>query len=390
MKICDITQAYAPTGGGIRTYLHEKQRFIRDCTEHEYLLIVPGAKDSASCEGRLSTVTIAGPMIPKCQPYRFLLRLDKVLAVLAKHRPDVIELGTGYALPLAVLLHRRRHPCVFIGFYHTDYPSAYIEPLVARLLGKQTARHAKRLAESYVRFIHRQCDVTVTSSAALQYKLRLLGVPSVERIPLGVDLELFNPGKRDNNLRRRLGIADDDLMLINAGRLDAEKRIDLLMQAFERLPATSKAHLVFVGEGPLKQTVQQRASNHPRLHLLPFQDERGMLARLLASADIYVTAGPFETFALSVLEAQASGLPVVGVRAGALIERVPKSTGLLAPVDSADDFARHIEELSMNGYRRKGQNARQLVEREFSWQRTFTDMIGLYEKHLRQAFPAQN
>lgn len=386
MKICDITQAYTPTGGGIRTYLHEKRRFIQDCTTHQHLLIVPGEDDVVTHEGRLIKVTIASPLIPKCEPYRFILRLEKVAEILDSFKPDVIEIGTGYALPLAVLYHRRHCRCVLVGYYHTDYPAAYIEPVMHKLFGGKFARQAMRLGERYVSLVHNEYDVTLTSSLSMQQRMQELGVSSVEVIPLGVDLGLFNPRKRDYALRRRFGISDHDLMLIYTGRLDKEKRIDFVVRAFNKMSTDKNAFLVVIGEGPLKDMLSQLAGSNPRILVLPFQNDREMLARMLASADIYVTAGPHETFALSVLEAQASGLPVVGVNAGALIERVPESTGLLAQADSEDNMAALIEELSANGFRDKGRNARILVEQNFSWQRTFETMFDLYEKLYRQNF----
>ena len=77
-----------------------------------------------------------------------------------------------------------------------------------------------------------------------------------------------------------------------------------------------------------------------------YVNSRKRLSKILASADIYVTAGPHETFGLSIIEAQASGLPVVGVQAGALTERVTEATGILGPVDSPADMAMNLLELS--------------------------------------------
>jgi alpha-1,6-mannosyltransferase len=126
--------------------------------------------------------------------------------------------------------------------------------------------------------------------------------------------------------------------------------------------------------------VEAVASSTDRIVLLPYQSDRHELARVLASADIYLTAGPHETFALSVVEAQASGLPVIGVRAGALLERVPESVGLLGEVDSAAAMAENIVMLSSNGLRAKGRQARRVIERTLTWESSISRLLETYER----------
>jgi alpha-1,6-mannosyltransferase len=122
------------------------------------------------------------------------------------------------------------------------------------------------------------------------------------------------------------------------------------------------------------------------LVVLPFERDRARFARALASADVYVSAARFETFGLSVVEAQASGLPVVGVHAGAMTERVDASCGELVPALDAEDFARAVTRLADPELRRTlGRNARRRVETEYTWERTFTRLLGLYESGLRIA-----
>jgi alpha-1,6-mannosyltransferase len=142
--------------------------------------------------------------------------------------------------------------------------------------------------------------------------------------------------------------------------------------------------LVLVGEGPARERIAAAAADSRRIEVLPYEASRPKLASLLASADIYVSAAPHETFGLSVIEAQACGLPVVGVRAGAMIDRVPETVGVLTDPDSAAALTRGILELSYNGYRTRGRNARQLVEHEFSWPRTFDRQLQAYEELLER------
>ena len=100
MKICDLTQSYTETSGGVRTFIHTKRNYITEQTKHQHLLIVPGEQDSIERDGRATTVKIAANRVRGCEPYRFITRLDKVFAVLQKERPDIIELGSGYIFPM--------------------------------------------------------------------------------------------------------------------------------------------------------------------------------------------------------------------------------------------------------------------------------------------------
>ena len=388
MKICDLTQSYAPTGGGVRTYIHAKRERIRGGGEgHEHLLIVPGREDSVTREGRLTTHTVASPPVPGSGVYRFLLRSDKVLRILRAERPDVVEAHCAYNLPWTALHYARGRPASrVVGVYMTDLPRAYVEPLALRLLGARLGGALTGAAEGYVRTLYRRLDATVAISPALATRLRGLGVPRVECIPLGVDLEVFHPSRRDPELRRELGVREEEPLLVYAGRLDGEKRASLLVEAFERLPPGLEARLVLVGDGPQRASLEARAAADPRLRVLPFQPDRAALARLLASADLYVSAMPYETFGLSVIEAQACGLPVVGVAGGAMIDRVPAGSGVgrLAPVDSAAGFAGTLEAaLRDPELRAAGRRARAMVEARFSWASTFDRVFGLYDSLLR-------
>ena len=158
------------------------------------------------------------------------------------------------------------------------------------------------------------------------------------------------------------------------------------MDAFERLPREAGARLVMAGDGPLAPALAERAARTGRARVVPFISDRTELARLLASADLYVSAMPYETFGLSVIEAQACGLPVVGVAGGAMVDRVPEGsgTGLLGPVDSAEAMADNILAMLGDQGRAAGVRAREMVEARFSWNATFDQVDELYSELLGQ------
>lgn len=385
MTVCDLTYAYNEVSGGIRTYIDAKRAYLREHTNWKHLLVIPGKRDGFWREGRLMVRRIRSPVLPGSAPYRLILRPGKVLSALRQARPGLIELGSLYTLPWMAFRYRKQHPCAVFGFYHTDLPSAYVRPAVGAWLGERAGTWAFRLTAGYVRALYARCDATVTASPALQEKLTDLGLPDPYNISLGVDLETFHPRRRSEAAREKFGVEEGDLLMIYAGRFDTEKRVLMMVDALRQLPSSLNAALALVGQGPLEDRLRAEARTTPGLHVVPFQRDKRALARLLASADVYLAANPHETFGLSVVEAQACGLPVVGVEAGALIERVPPDVGALGAADDAEAMACNVAALARSGaLREKGRTARALVEERFSWTSTFDQLFSYYRRHARQ------
>jgi alpha-1,6-mannosyltransferase len=381
VKICTLTQSYADTGGGALTVANALRAWVRTRPELEHVLVIPGAADTLTRDGPLTTRTIASRHVPGSSVYRLLLRSREVLRVLRAERPDVIELYCAYNLPWTALWYRRRAPAIVAGFYFTDVPVAYVEAPVRARIGSRAARWARRATEAYLRALYSRCDVVITISPALCARLQSLGVTRTQYVPLGVDVDTFHPLRRDPAVRAQLGVRADELLLIYAGRLDREKRPDVVLEAFARLPRDFGAVLALIGEGPLRARLTARAAEIGRAHVMQYERDRTQFARLLASADIYVSAMPFETFGLSVIEAQACGLAVVGVRAGAMIDRVADGEGFLVQPDSPAALAERILLTPREQWRCMGQRARARVATEFSWTRTFDTLLQIYQTH---------
>lgn len=400
MIFCDITTAYSESSGGIRTYIDEKRRYLLDHTDDEHLLIVPGRKDREQRRGRSTTVHIGSPLLPTQDKYRLFLRPNRITSVLMKYRPELIELGSYYLEPWAAFAYRLRlreegRNCVIGAYFHTDVARAYVAaPLRAAAhewfsdwsemlaeFGLKLADLAVGGAERYIGRIFRQCDLALAASPDQAARLREYGVEHVRIVPLGVDLDAFHPRRRSERTRRRLGARPGALALIFAGRLSTEKHISTLLRAFALLPPELNAVLWLVGEGPLQGMLQEHARANPSVYVIQFLEGRREFARLLASADIYVTAGPYETFALSVIEAQACGLPVVGVDAGALRERVPEALGFLGPVGDAGAMAANIVRAA-RARTALGARARAHVAQRFSWEQTFDRLLACYREEF--------
>ena len=136
-----------------------------------------------------------------------------------------------------------------------------------------------------------------------------------------------------------------------------------------------------LGDGNLLNRLRQ-AANGKRIHFPGFIGDRAQLGRILASSDIYVSAMAFETFGISIIEAQAAGLPVVGVNAGAMPDRVSPGLGILGPVGDAEAMAANIAKIWSTGEARQmGAQAYDHANTQYSWQRTFEHLFGhIYPK----------
>ncbi|QIK96426.1 glycosyltransferase family 1 protein [Sphingomonas sp. HDW15A] len=382
--LCDLTQSWSAVGGGVGTYLRHKRQHILRSTPHRHLLIVPGAKDSVTEEGRAITATIASPKVPGSPNYRLLLRNGAVRKVLDRFRPDLIECQDAYNLPWAAIAHARRNPgTALVAAYCTDFPVVYVERPFTRIVGRTIAGAASRLCYNYCGSLYRRFDMLYAMSEnGGAAKLRALGL-SPEVVPLGVELGEFSPERRDPAIRATFGAADGTPLLIYAGRLDREKRANTVVEAFQRLPDALGARLLLVGDGPLREEIVALAD--PRIHAPGYIGDRNLLATLLASADLYVSGMADETFGISIIEAQASGLPVVGVAAGAMIDRVDEATGRLGPVDDSAAMAANIVDILSADH---GAMSRAAVAKAhyYGWDRSMEQLFGsLYPLALRSA-----
>jgi len=380
--ICDVTQSWSEVGGGVGTYLRHKRRHLLGSTPHRHLLIVPGAEDAVIEEGRAITATIRSPHVPGSPNYRLMLRNGAVRELLEKFRPDLIECQDSYNLPWAAIAHRKRYPeTALVAGYFTDFPTVYVERPFSKVMGGALAGAAGRICYRYCGSLYRRFDaVFALSENGGATKLRSYGVDDVQIVPLGAELGDFGPSRRDDRLRRSVGLTNGGPLLIYAGRLDLEKKPNLVVDAFRKLPEAMDARLVLLGEGPLREEIE--ALGDKRIFTPGYVRNRQELARWLASADLYVSGMADETFGVSIVEAQASGLPVVGVAAGAMIDRVTDHMGRLGPVNDADAMAANILAV-WNSDRAMMSEIAQTHARQYSWDRS---MEALFGRIYRTAF----
>lgn len=389
MVVADLTHAYHPTSGGIRTFIDLKRRFLLEHTEHRHVLVAPGDATRVERGERWTTYFVKAPRLPGGSTYRFWLRPDGLRAALDDARPDVVELNTYYAPAehRAAFAWRDAQratgrPAFATVHYHTDFAESYVGTYTRPVVGP-LATPLVSAGRRYVRRVLSRADAVMTLAPMFVRQLAGFGVPDVTLVPQFVDLDHFSPDRRTDAVRERIGLPPGGLFLLYFGRLDSEKHPQTLLDTVERLPSDLKPTLVMAGDGPMREELEALAHTRKRLVVLPYLTDRAVLAETLASADIYVTAGPHEVAAFSVVEAQASGQPVVGVAAGGLLDRVDDATGALVPVDDSAAMAEAVQRVAAdrNAF---AQRARAHAEAHYSWLRCYETVVARYEQLLAE------
>jgi alpha-1,6-mannosyltransferase len=385
--LCDLTQSYAPSGGGgISTYLREKRDYVLTHTPHHLLQIVPGPEDKITVNGRHIFAEVAAPPVHGSPNYRFILRTAVVRDILAKYRPDVIESLCPWVLPWTAINHRKKFPeTTLVAGYRTDFPNAHVYRVARDKFGETIGRGLRSVSYGYAELTYREFDWVYTLSEDAREVLAQRRITRTDVLPLGVDIDMFSPAKRDPAFRHELGFDFRGPLLVYAGRVDNEKRADRLIAMFKKLPRDLDAAMVMIGDGKLMDRLKAEARGLP-VAFPGFEKNRAELARALASSDIYVSAMADETFGISVLEAQACALPVVGVASGAMPDRVPQGLGLLGSVDDTTAMAANVVKIWRDDHQAIGIEARHHVETNFSWKRTFERLLGdIYPKAMAHA-----
>ena len=248
--------------------------------------------------------------------------LPAVVEVLSEGRYDLLHLCSPGPTGVLAALTGRILELPTAGSYHTEL-AAYARMRAGDgpiALGMQLALSA----------FYGQCEVVLSPSAASDARLAELGIPAdrIGRWDRGVDTARFRPDRRDP------GRFDPSrITVLYAGRLTREKGVDLLADAFLKAHRRDpRLQLALAGGGPEESALRERLGDAATFLGWLRDDE---LATAYASADLFLFCSQTDTYGQVILEAQASGLPVVAVAAGGPIELIADGrSGVLCPPDS--------------------------------------------------------
>jgi glycosyltransferase involved in cell wall biosynthesis len=199
----------------------------------------------------------------------------------------------------------------------------------------------------------------------------------------GIDREIFNPGRRDLEWRRSLGIADDVPAIGFVGRLVMEKGLDVYAETIDRLARRQVKHKVLVvGEGPARDWFEKRL---PDAVFVGYQ-EGADLGRAVASMDMLFNPSVTETFGNVTLEAMATGLPVVAASATGSQSLVDDHvTGRLIRPGACDKFCEALALYCRDeAARRAAGKAGCEVSQRYGWDEINQELVDSYLRIIRQ------
>jgi glycosyltransferase involved in cell wall biosynthesis/predicted metal-dependent phosphoesterase TrpH len=306
--------------------------------------------------------------------------LPTIVEALAEGRYDLVHVCTPGPAGVAALLTARVMDLPVLGSYHTE---------LAAYAGLRSADPAlEAVAQGAMSMFYSQCSVVLSPSEASDAVLGTLGIAAdrVGRWDRGVDIARFSPERR--NPVPPAPALGDGVNVLYAGRLTREKGADLLADAFlaarERDP---RLHLVLAGGGPEEEQLRARLGEHATfLGWL----EGDALADAYASADLFLFASRTDTFGQVLLEAQASGLPVVAVAEGGPCSIVADGeTGLLVPADATALADAVVALASDPDARARLAGAARHAVAERTWERALERLADGYRRALGDEIAAE-
>jgi glycosyltransferase involved in cell wall biosynthesis len=378
VRIALFSETFAPQRNGVALILARLVRFLSD-RGHEVLVATAdfdlGGEPEPPIPAGVQVVKVPGFKLPRypdltmAKPFA-----PRVLRAVRGFRPDVVHVVTEYSLGLSGLWIARRLRVPALASFHTNIPGC---------LPYYGFGWASGLCWEYLRWFHNRAGLTLCPSETNRQILLSRGFSNVRVWGRGVDTERFAPDHRNDAARRQNG-PPDAVQLLYVGRLTPEKDLPTLFRAYRAASAKRPGvplHLVLAGDGAYSSRMRHLAP--PNVTFTGYVDGPA-LSQVYSAADIFVFPSRVETLGNVVLEAMASGLPVIGADQGGTVENVRHGlNGLLVPAGDADRFAdailRLVDDQALRG--RLARNARAWAE-ERSWERAFETLLASYEERM--------
>ncbi|HSY53898.1 MAG TPA: glycosyltransferase family 1 protein [Opitutaceae bacterium] len=301
LKLALVTETFPPEINGVAMTL---QRLVEGLARrgNDVTVLRPRQNSTDAPDARGCYREELFPSLP-IPGYSFL-RLglparNRLLKLWGRDRPDLVHVATEGPLGYSALRAARSLGLPVSSSFHTNF-HAYSSHYGFGFLN--------RPALAYLRHFHNRTRATFAPTDDLNAELADAGFERLRLLARGVDTKLFSPVHRSESLRARWGVAPNDLAVVHVSRLAPEKSYPLLIKAFASIRAAQpRAKFILASDGPLRKKLQRA---HPWIHFTGFLDP-ATLAAHYASADLFLYASLTETFGNVVLEAMASGLPVV-------------------------------------------------------------------------------
>lgn len=329
--------------------------------------------------GRTANVEIIPDLGREIRPLRDVQTLSRLVALMRRIRPHVVHTHTAKAGAVGRAAAILAGVPVVVHTYHGHVLRGYFSPAktaVYRGIERSLAWKTDRLLAVTTRVRDELIEMGV--GMASQYRA----------VPLGFDLApLLAAERRRGELRAELGVGDAPLVGIVARLVPIKAHEVFLAAVAEVRRHVPDVRILIVGDGELRQALEQQTAALGLTDAVRFLGWRADIDRLYADIDVVALTSRNEGSPVALIEAMASGLPVVSTDVGGVADVVEHGvSGLLAPMDDAPAVARHILTLLANPDMRRtmGQHGRAKVAATYDAGRLVTDIETLYEDLLRE------
>jgi glycosyltransferase involved in cell wall biosynthesis len=369
LRIALVTETFLPKVDGVVTRLVATLAALEELGHEVLVLAPPGSPER--CQGA-RVVAAGGLPFPWYPEHTFAVPSSRIARAVDDFAPHVVHVVNPILFGTWGAVHAKRRGLPLLASFHTD-------PKVVRSL---SLGWAERPLEVLDREVHNLAHVNLCTSPQMVELARGLGIRRVRLWPKAVDAERFHPGRRSAAMRARLAGGEDDApLVVYAGRVSFEKRVDVLAEAVHAL--RGEARFAVVGEGPARPWLEERLAGTGTVFTGFLSGDE--LGAAYASADVFAFPSDSETLGFAALEAMAAGVPVVAARAGGLPHVVEDGrTGLLVAPGSGPALAEGIRRLIGDGRLRErlaGEGRRE-AER-WSWTAATRALVDHYRKAMR-------
>jgi phosphatidylinositol alpha 1,6-mannosyltransferase len=364
VRIAIVAESFLPLMNGVTHSILRVLDHLQDRGD-EVLVIAPSAHDGQAAVQVKGAEVHRLPAVPLAGYANVRVALGgvyRVKRILAEYAPDVVHLASPFVLGWRAAQAASQLGIPTVAVYQTEIPS-------------YAARYGVPFLENWawnrVENIHLLATRTLVPSTFALNQLRGRGIPRVRMWRRGVDTARFSPEKRDDGWRA--SIAPNGGRIIGyVGRLAVEKQVEDLA-ALTGIPNT---RLVIVGDGPQRGALEEALPGAVFTGFLGGED----LARAVASFDLFVHPGEFETFCQTIQEAMASGVPVVATGRGGPLDLVENSrTGwLYEPGDLSALRARVQDLMGDDAKRRAFAAAAHASVQHRTWPALCTELVQHY------------
>jgi len=363
MKIAIFTDTFLPQINGVTNTLSKMKEYM-DQRNIEYMFMIPGdISEKEELQNIVSFQSARFFLYPECR--LTFPNYPEVSRQMDEFEPDLIHVATEFSLGMMGLKYARKNNIMVTASYHTDLPG-YMDYYGFPFL--------KPAVWKFLLWFHSFSRLNFAPSKHTENQLKQKGMENVRVWGRGIDINKYSPEFYNKKVREDFAKMEE-LLLIYVGRIAPEKELDVLMDAAEILDRKNIPYkLLMVGDGPSRRMLEEK--NLPNVKFSGYKSGNE-LQNLYSSSDIFVFTSRSETYGNVILEAMASGLPVVSVLEGGVKENlIDGYNGIACEPGSGQSFADGIEKFAKNESLRRemSQNARNHAKR-MDWDTVFDGLF---------------